>query len=789
MKKFTISSFLIVFLLLVATANATDYYTHAGYTSVDYSDNVDYGLSFNYSGLCGVQMRATNTFTSPLFDSTGGYYSPDSNNFANSPLTGIGNTTCLSWGQTNLVTTTYDPVSLFYESKFTYTQSATAGFVNTLTRYQCIVTDADHYMRFTVGNTSSDSRGNCLWKVRTNNGGDDQAAWLTALEGNYGMCGDTTDWEATDCSSVLANGGGASTLQYIYPFNSSYSGIINYSFTNSSLNMTQTPSSKYYVHLLNTASGTSTQIHYETDGGSAKPVYSAFSGTQTLSQNTIYLWVITYVPNEAVAWQVTNVYLPVVEMQIFSFKPDYVCGDYSECQNNTHTQVCEDSNGIAPDELRFGTCFDIPAVDLNLGFEEYYTQSVYTCQKGWWITGCPTYLNITTARYPVNWTVINTEMSNIALENFLTLTSEIKTTDGSRALKMWYIPPKPEEPFNNSGTAQCGNVTGGRSPEVDAGYNESLFIAFNVSFENPYLQLRYDVKKCDVSQMPVQYDYTGDFFVNCGKRCYSTNCIIEPKGRYGIRLVDTSTNEIVMDFIENLYTNDWRFENILDLSNVGLETDHNYTLAIGVNPENNFDSNSHCIFIDNFRGTFTDIALPTCESDCDGRNWIKAELMGNICHYQTTYNAKNCFEDEDKQREIQDILDGKSVTNWTCDGTTQLIYDSESGMWDEIENSDVCIAEAESEADLEANPTLDETFVILSSIPFVFSLIIMLLSMVVSVLTKSWQLASIGFAQFIFVASVQGLISSLFAIGELVITIGIIAYLISKPASGNNGGG
>lgn len=509
------------------------------------------------------------------------------------------------------------------------------------------------------------------------------------------------------------------------------------------------------------------------------------------------------------------------DISIFAYEPDWICGYWSSCEDNSQVRNCDDTNGRVSSRQEVRNCLSVPTVDLTIGFEDYYIADVYTCQKEWWLL-CGTVLDTIEQKYPTGWTVIGDfDSTGTNRANNLQVSQDASTT-GSSSLKMWYIPPKPEEPIADSPTS-CGNATTGRFPQVQGDYNESLFIAYNVSFDSPYVQMRFDVKKC--SEPVVQYDYSSDLF-SCGKLCYSGNCSEEPLGRYGIRLTDnyvenyynqsryvygynktggnftaniqaidgsylqqlidssgnnasivtsgynfyngsyvnvyaqinavnryvcfsvnnsiagrllmtTSLKSYTMKLNNITYPSDTmiiracntsstftldRFQlinelnsttsetlldyygdavdqwetNVIDLSNLDLQTGHNYTISVAVNPENVYDSHSHCIYLDNFRGTFTDSALPSCANYCSGLTYYQAEQQGDNCIFTEEEVSPFCVSEvidnqkdsEDLQQKLQDIVDGNSEDNFTCIGYDLYTYDN--GEWNVIENSSYC---------------------------------------------------------------------------------------------------
>jgi hypothetical protein len=562
-------------------------------------------------------------------------------------------------------------------------------------------------------------------------------------------------------------------------------------------------------------------------------------------------------------------------ISIFAYEPDYVCGEWSECVDNLQTRSCVDANGRVPDIIEEQSCFDVPPVDIDLGFENFFNQEVWICQKNYWLITCVDRLDSITAKYPVNWSVVATEEAGKNLENFITISQDWKSK-GSSSLKMWYYPPKDEEPLKPGPI--CGNNTGGRSSEITLPYNESIFVQRNVSFASPFIQLRFDVKKCN--SPPIQYGYI-DY--GCGTKCYANNCSETPRGRYGIRittlnggqqfvdtnfsLYDTAAADITNDALNfdavygsisaagtgtinstnsnafingtmlvfngiygtnpgrwlcfddgvtqiadpiqliaapgenltrtlynigtaldsvfinpcnltgfttnidqlrvlvlaNVTVQDVVFDffdeatlatqnKILDLSNADIEVGRNYTLSIAVNPENQFDPFSHCLYIDDFSVTFTEVALPECVSRCDGLTYYQAvELEDGVCKFTITETSSNCIDNDD----IQDAIDNNE--DFTL-GNQTYIWNNETGSYDIIDSPPTVTIPDETTEVVPAQDLLTEIFELMSTRLFwalAWTFIVFILVLITT--------ARLGTPSF------QG------AMGAAIITIGIFA--------------
>lgn len=458
------------------------------------------------------------------------------------------------------------------------------------------------------------------------------------------------------------------------------------------------------------------------------------------------------------------------ELDIYDYQPDWSCGEWSECDNNKKTRLCIDNNGIADPKIEESSCLDIYSAffSYNLGFEESYNQNTYFCGKTWSLFACNDILNNITALYPVNWTTsASIDFFDFARQNYMTITSEHKSI-GSRSLKMWYIPPKLSEPItdlSNSSLTSCGNRTIGSAPAVSTPFNETLFLSTNITFPNPNVDITFDVKQCD--NQVLQFDYTGDFLgVNCGIMCYAENCNSTPKSDFGIRLMDADTNEIIYDFYGNASA-EW--ENYLvDLSNAGILTNHNYTFAIAVNPINLYSPYGHCAYFDNVNANYRSEDIE-CISYCDGLTYYYARQTGNSCTFKVTELSPDCTTDET----IKDAIRNKET--FDSDGV-RCVYDEKNANWDCF---DIPINQTTTET--EAPETLENWIYLFFSADVLLTMILFGISLVITFKKPdAWFITAFMFLMVIFVLSVKVVISPFIAWGELIIGIAFLGYSVSR---------
>ena len=725
------------------TMAATSEYDFQGFTAQGLT-TPQIATTFNFTtGSCQLQMSSTNTFTaSSSFDSTISWRSPDDNIIGTSTLTGILNTSCLSYGQTSLKSISNNATTNYYESSITVTETADSGFVNTRSRYVC--QSPNEFTLFTVSNVT-DSRGFCVYPNRFATG-TNAAAWITELSSLYQRCGDLTPWDSETSCIGSSLGVPTRTFQFIYPFNSS-SGSLVFDITAPDVRATTQAGEFvfYNITILDVVSGTSTIIGSFSDstGGAANTQVletASISGSQSLTPNRQHLLIFSFENEGGVPGAgFDQVQPPIALLNISTFIGDFVCGEFGECINGSQSRVCVDQLEVLPDRIETRSCFDVPSDTIDLGFEailDLIPRFIYTCQLDWTIVSCLPILETINARYPVNWTIFaDSDSTGTFRQNYIRISDDTSTV-GTRSLQMNYIPPKLAEPVSDPGNASltvCGNKTVGDFPFVTTGLNQSLFVSRNISFPSPFIQIRLDARKC--AEPILQYDYSGGFFSICDiagvfrKVCYASNCSEEPKGNYRVGLFDAQTLEQIVEF-SDVAINSWT-SHIIDLSNAGLLINHNYTIIIVVNPETEtgiFDPNSHCVYFDNFRVTITETALPECITRCEGLNLLLANQNGNLCFFTEITNSPACAPDQSTAESFQSF---QSV----CIDTTLHFFNNNTGLWDQTSNSNLCIEQEAAISDAEnVTSPLDSTTDYIEFFDFIFSpiFIYIIFAMVVS---------------------------------------------------------
>lgn len=475
---------------------------------------------------------------------------------------------------------------------------------------------------------------------------------------------------------------------YYIPFNSGPAGMVNITVNSITTSVTGATGTSYTydIELLDTVLNSTTAL------GTSLP----YSAAQILVPNRNYWLMIDKCGHGAVDFTTGPAHATSAQanysISIYNYEPQWNC---SECEDGY--RICIDPLGKALPFIDSASCI-VPSVsDIaflnNLGFEASTGHLVSICGKDWVFGSCPDVLHNITADFPVNWTVsASADNQGVYRENYMAITSEGGAKSGSKALKMWYIPIKPSEPINDGSDGTiCGNMSSsGRAPEVDTPYNSTLFVAANISFPSPFMDLRYSVKSC--ANVPIQYDYTGDLFnINCGKLCVGYSCNETPQGKYGIRLVDTDSSIIILDITGPDAKNAWK-SYVADLSGLGIQANHNYTLAVAVNPFNLYDAHSSCIYFDKIQVTMRNINISDCSGYCDDNLTRYEPVSTNPCLYEIAPSGK-CVSDAIKSAMLDEVIDGSR--NSTCIGNDSFSYNANTGELIVIRDAPFCVSESQ----------------------------------------------------------------------------------------------
>jgi hypothetical protein len=491
-------------------------------------------------------------------------------------------------------------------------------------------------------------------------------------------------------------------------------------------------------------------------------------------------------------------------ISIFAYQPDLNCTGWSACENGVIQRQCYDNNGRITPYVETQSCAALAQISFlrNLGFEDYTTYNAAfgptyplyaaVCNKPGW-PFCGDVTSRVAVKYPINWSVFVDWAYNInygdyeALENFVTLTQDA-AREGSYALKMWYIPPKDDEPL--PGTVPpyypltCGNSTVGRAPEVSSPYNQTTFIAANVSFPSPFMDLRFSVKRCE--SVPLQFDHRGySLFGNpfdyCGFRCYGPTCNITPYGKYGVRLMDNVDNSLILDIAQEAGAN-WD-DLVADLSGK-LKANHNYTLAMAVNPSNALDPYSSCVYFDKVQATIRTANITKCEGYCDANNYTRYDVVTtDPCLYRSHPDA-TCAP-ASLSTDLGDVITGKINSTCIPDTGTLITYNTKTGDLQFTPNSPYCISIANTTVSPlgTTTPQSAENYInFLFSPMIILTIFMFIVAVPIAYALKSWQAFLFVTVVMAFLFSVGGFYPIYVAVVITVVAGLLLAYLVSKSA-------
>lgn len=558
------------------------------------------------------------------------------------------------------------------------------------------------------------------------------------------------------------------------PFNSMFTGNVNVTVNAWNIDLASTTGTvhDYNIYLYDTVANTTASL------GTTLGTYQ-----QTLVPDRDY-WLLLWDNMSAATTGAGGATYRSADysVAIWAYSPAWSCTEWSECNSSIESRVCTDPAGKVPNRIETQACDVISSVTWlnNLGFEDSRDQKASLCQVN---SGCAIAVFNITAEYPVNWTVVSTlDNSSVARENYVTMTSEGGSREGTRSLKMWYIPPSMYEPISDGsdGTA-CGNATTGRYPEVNTPYNNTMFVAANISFPSAFMDLRFSVKRC--AGVPIRWDNLPWYCIlTPSKSCYGV-CNATLYGKYGMRLVDASDSSLIVDVYGDAGTN-WA-DYVVDISDRGLLAGHNYTLAFAVNPENQQDPYSSCVYVDKVQATVRGAAITNCASFCDS-NYTRYEAIStDPCIYKAAPSSV-CVADSTDADGLDDVINGTKA--YVCIGNDAISYDALTGQLVKTLNAPLCVAE--NAADDAATPTTTDDYfnATLKSVPFMASLLILISMLALPLLISRngsnvgdmWPLPLFGIAQFIFICSLNGILPIYFAVMEGVIAAAVLAFFISK---------
>lgn len=409
----------------------------------------------------------------------------------------------------------------------------------------------------------------------------------------------------------------------------------------------------------------------------------AFAWTDSntnLEEDTLYVLALAF---EIFAGD-TEVLIPDMYVLIDITQADYVCGEWDECDDDGYQyRDCVDVNEVEVDKIESRSCSLVVLANATLGFEEFVRDDdIWKCVPTWNLW-CGYELTETYRDSPLNWTIGETE---IAKRDFLKMTEEW-STEGSRSLKMWFIPSKMGEVvINASGVpTSCGNTTSGTVPYVSQNIsNDSFSVGYDITFPETNMILSFDTKGC-TEQVEQHSDLGGVLWSNesgeltylidplCFKNCYASSCYTIPDSRYVFNVLDTVTGSSVLGspYFETASID--RTDHIkVDISNLGLIAGREYTLVFAVYPENLDNRDGNCVYFDNVRyESISDSLIDSvlggvCESRCLDEDYYEAKVLSDgECSVVVTEMSSQCSEFSEYIDNLEDFcLDDDTLSRF-----------------------------------------------------------------------------------------------------------------------------
>lgn len=563
---------------------------------------------------------------------------------------------------------------------------------------------------------------------------------------NWGSCSVLNGLTTSSAANVSLN---SQAIEYYYPFRatSQYANLSYYALSDAAAS---TRKIAVFVYDMDNTSTVMYNTTFDSTGG-----FSGLIQLNALAQNHDYVIGFCEAQKQAAAGWFTR---PNLTVDVLDLTPNWNCSAYSDCIDNYRTRYCNDLNGAYPNKNEISVCSAIK--NATIGFENYTsTDGVSICvHDGWWDCYSHKVANITVDR-PTGWTVADPVAYK---ENFLRMSSDW-ATEGSRSLQIWYIPPKINE---INGSNSCGNTTVGKRPQIFQYVNNtSMYIMYNVSFPSSYMSFSYDVKTCynPVEQYGVYQHLVG----NCPAQCYGPFCNSTVRGKYYFDIRNETSlfgNPIYDDITYWGY--DEGIKRRYELFNV--EAGKNYEIIFAVDPQNNYDTNAYCVYLDNVQ--YSELAEPLstdCFSRCDGTTRIQAETINGGCSYTEIYLSPLCISNN--------LLPYFNAHETYCDGTTKYYYVNGSG-WKSETDATFCsswLSEQTGNINSFTDEDLDKVLNFAAS-PLLWAMLIaLIIGGAVFYLTKSIEGFIIGFAVGVFLMWSLGFIPS-----WLIAIIVIIAVLL-----------
>lgn len=632
------------------------------------------------------------------FDTGVTHYSPATTPIGYASKTNKDLILCKTFGQ---FSSTSD-LSGYYESYSEYTTTASAGNITLNTEYTCDETG----LYYEVYGTSSDvdSNGNVVARYGEGvvTGAQPTTFYTDAYDSKYNDCYSDLNVSAALALSVTGSPGvGVDKRRGVftyYPFNSGPEGLVTYTFdlgsgTSSLLSCddscTGTQSGYAGVYLVDVEDESYVTLYsYSHDcAGGPWTVSGTLTDDLVLDTDTEYVIAVgSWNDDNGATWGCPVSYYfnepAEFNISVYVYEPVWNCTSWSDCEDGEEWRTCTDLNGIALPKTEFQTCAVTVLENATLGFEEYYTDFALKCSPTWLIY-CGWQIQNITRDTPVGWTVQEDFADEGLQRDNLRMTSEW-ATEGSRSLKMWYIPPMMGTPIDN---ATCGNSTYGVTPVITQDVsNDTFSVAYNVTFPAENMMLSFDVKGCP--DQVIQHDpLTTIFGIElCPRSCYAGNCTTTPDSAFQFFIRDESGDILTNYYDESV--DPYESDTIeLDLTGLGIVAGENYTLQFQALPENLNSQSGNCVMFDKVRySVLAEPYLDVVGGDCS----VGSRCIGTTLYTTHQYENGACVvvKKEDSCGLPSEILEKIENREDYCDLDDSDIlnsYDYDISDWREVE--------------------------------------------------------------------------------------------------------
>ena len=491
-------------------------------------------------------------------------------------------------------------------------------------------------------------------------------------------------------------------------------------------------------------------------------------------------------------WIDYNITIPIA-------KCTYSCSGWYPYNLTHEYRECVDIYGECPTYYEYRSIIPEALVSQFLGFENGYSVgNIAYCQRESAIFGCPyTYKTNRSRIWPEGWDVSNVLMSDYSYWlDPLTVTTEDDGTsywpiEGEASLKMWYEPPGVYPNSTNPGV--CGNYSYGFPSEIAKNVNQSIIVSKNITFPTPNTILRFFAHRCNRPQL--KWDDPGLFGLgDCGIGYYSYQEILNDtiEGTFRIALYDVNEDETILE----------KYLSAGELSSykiylTKMETSHNYTLFLEVQPEDLSNPHAACVYFDDM---YLDVypEVPECRATCEGLLLYEPIQEEPYCILSLSVLSPACASSTEIAEKVETILENCEDS---CIGSDwyDVEYDNVTGecfVVDIFENFPLCVAKEaaeEEERELEvsltepvpiARETLNETWLKESEMEFVllfFTPLFMSSMMALFVgayigFKTNWQ---VGFISILITLTVLSLLG-LFPSWLMILIIILAAFVFSK---------